>query len=143
MSLSPKLMKKLAKKGFTLEQIDYIDKEVYMEFKRQNSYKVLCGRKVKCIRKILDSLPKYFVMVALPDNQFHYIEIKFINCEEPPYDEFFIVINEFNETFTKLTKVYKNILNITDYDLVIDSKIERVDAIRKYISDLNKSNLNF
>lgn len=143
MSLSPKLMKKLAKKGFTLEQIDFIEKEVYMEFKRENRYKIFCGNKQKVIRRIKDNENIYYIMVKGGKNKYFFKNVAFHDCKPPNYDEFFIVINQFFESYEKLPKGLRSTLVIKDFDLVVDAKVERIDALRKYISDLQSKKDGF
>lgn len=143
MSLSPNLMKKLAKKGFTLEQIDFIEKEVYMDFKRENGYKIFCGNKLRIIRKVRDSENIYLIKIIGKKDTAYFKEVSFHGCKPPNYDDFQIVINKFFEVYEKLPKGQKNVLVIEDYDLVVDSNVERIDAIRKYISELQNKKDGF
>jgi hypothetical protein len=137
MGLSPKLMKKLAKHGFTLEQIDYIDKEVYMDFKRENDYKIMCGRTCKLIRRFKNGKNVYYIMIVGKNQSYFYREVNFYQCESPDYDNCFIVIHQLHESYSRKNNVYQNKLIIKDYDLVVDGEIERINAIRKFISDID------
>ena len=144
MSLSPKLMKKLAKNGFTLEQIDFIDKEVYAQFKKENDYKIMCGRELYIITRIKDGVSKNYVLLDGKTDENgkkrYMIEIVFRNCEKPIYDKFRIVLNEFHESLSldKYYNVHRKIV-VKDYDLVVDGRIEKIEALRKYIKDLSNS----
>ena len=137
MKLTPKIIKKLIKKGFTEEQIEFIDKEVYSEFKRINNYNVSCGNKYRVIRKIKGDKNVYYVVIKGKGRLYFHKEVMFCDCEKPNYDEFYIVINQLFENIYYDGNYSRNRLIIKDYKLIENDETIKTDALRKYLKDIN------
>ena len=137
MAFSSRMMTTLKKRGFTDEQIDYIDKKIYSKFKSDNGYRIMCGRKHKVIRLKKGNEYEYYIMLPCSKKRTYYRRVYFYGCKIPDYDLFYIVINQIHESFMRRHRVLQNRLIIKDYDLIVDEAVERVDAIKKYLSDVD------
>lgn len=145
MGLTPELINKLSKKGFTDEQIEYIDKEVYMDFKRHNRYKILSGNKYRIIRKIQNSTNVYYALITRSNEKSFLKEVKFCDCESPNYDSFMIYVKKLEENLYPGDRFTRYRIIIKDYDLIETEETKRMDALREFQKDLdcNKNTISY
>ena len=111
MGLTPELIKKLTNKGFTDDQIKYIDKEVYMDFKRRNNYKIVSGNKYRIIRKNRNGTNVYYIFIFSKNKVDYLKEVIFRDCEAPNYDVCMIFIKKIVEYMFHKEKITES--NIT------------------------------
>lgn len=142
MALKQVLIDDLLKKGFTEEQIEYIDKEVYMSFKKDNSYKILCNKKYTIIKNEFNGIKFYKIAVMKKDANGEMLyankQVRFVNCNPPENEKTEIYINSMFEDFYYRKEDKYNAmftLVITSYQLA--DKEERAE--RRALSEYNKS----
>lgn len=139
MALRQELIDELIAHEFTDEQIEYIDKEIYMDFKRNNNYKILCGRKYPIYISEYNGLKYYKILInkkALDGTLTKaYKQVKFLKCNPPQENGVEIYINSmFEDYYFKKDDKYNPIftLVITSYKIADQEKREENRAIAEF-----------
>lgn len=143
MMLTPQIMKSLRDKGYTDEDINFIEDNVYKELRRCNGYRILTGRKVTVIRNIHND--KAFYKIPIKHVRYDgreetaYRTVQFANCKPPQEDQTQIIITKFFEDFyfknnDRYTPIFT--LVIQGYYFVDEEKRKEYEAIGKYNKEL-------
>ena len=136
----------LAEKGYTEEQIDEIDKIVFLPMIKRNNYKVLTGRKVTIYKQVFGNMTFYKIMIMKKKKDEEepikaYKQVYFIGCKPPEEDKTDIIINDLYEDFYfKKDDKYNPIftIGIKDYFVLTGDYGEEKQAI----SSLNVAKYN-
>lgn len=149
--LKQSLVENLKKRGFNEEQIEYIDEELYVEFKKNNGYKILCGRKYALYINEYQGKIFYKILIKkkYKDETINaYKQVKFINCPAPTEDCIIIINSMFEDFYFKANDKYNPVFTIcvTEWSYADKEKREEVSALKEFNQttyDLSRDNFDF